>query len=276
MDRRDFVKTLRDGVGSSFLVGGLGGAVVGGGSVAAYVANERLDRVGKLSYAQQGEDLVVQNLLDTIRLKGPITYLDIGAYDPIFDSNSYAFYKAGGHGVLVEPNPAKIDRLQKVRPRDKTLNVGVGLSAGPTTGDYYVIGGTSGGLLNTFSKEDAENVQTKSHGAQFIEKVLKMPLVNINTLMQEQLGGAPNFLSIDTEGLDLGILQTMDFDRYRPDVICVETLEVGGDAVSVDILRLLETKHYSARGATFVNTIFVDDRHLSRPGPLTAPPRSKT
>jgi hypothetical protein len=73
-----------------------------------------------------------------------------------------------------------------------------------------------------------------------------MPLLNINTLMQENLGGAPNFLSIDTEGLDLGIL------------------------------RLLETNHYSARGATFVNTIFVDDRHLSRPGPLTAPLRSKT
>jgi FkbM family methyltransferase len=276
MDRRSFVKTLRDGVSGSFLVGGLGGAVVGGGSVAAYVANERLEQVGRLSYAQQGEDLVVQNVLDMIGIKGPITYLDVGAYDPIFDSNSYAFYKAGGHGVLVEPNPSKIERLQTIRPRDKVVNVGVGLSAGPTTGDYYVIGGPSGGLFNTFSKEDAEDVQTKSRGAHFIEKVLKMPLVNINTLMQEQLGGAPNFLSIDTEGLDLGILKTMDFDRYRPDVICVETMEVGGDAVSVDILRLLESKHYSARGATFVNTIFVDDRHLSQPGPLTAPLRSKT
>jgi FkbM family methyltransferase len=276
MDRRNFVKSLRDGVSGSFLVGGLGGAIVGGGSVAACAANERLGRVGKLSYAQQGEDLVVQNLLDMVKIKGPITYLDIGAYDPIFDSNSYAFYLAGGHGVLVEPNPAKVDRLRKVRPRDKTLNLGVGLSAGPMTGDYYVIGGTSGGLLNTFSKEDAEGVQAKSHGAQFIEKVLKMPLVNINTLIQEQLGGAPNFLSVDTEGLDFGILKTMDFDRYRPDVICVETLEVGGDAVSADILRLLETKRYSARGATFVNTIFVDDRHLSQPGPLTAPLRSKT
>jgi FkbM family methyltransferase len=276
MNRRSFVKNVRDGVSGSFLVGGLGGVVVGGGAVALYEANERLDQIGRWSYAQQGEDLVVQNLFDMVRIMGPITYLDVGAYDPVLDSNTYAFYEAGGHGVLVEPNPAKIDRLRKVRPRDKTLNVGVGLSAGPTTGDYYVISGSSGGLLNTFSKEDAEDVERKSHGQQVIEKVLKMPLLNINTLMQEQLGGAPQFLSIDTEGLDLGILKTMDFDRYRPDVICVETLEVGGDAVSVDILRLLESKRYSARGATFVNTIFVDDRHLSQPGPLTAPLRSKT
>ena len=274
MDRRSFVKTLRDGVSGSFLVGGLGGAIVGGGSVGAYAAHER--RLGTLSYAQQGEDLVVQNVLDMVRVDGPITYVDIGAYDRIFNSNSYAFYLAGGHGVLVEPNPSKIDRLRKVRPRDKVLNVGVGLSSLPATGDYYVIGGASDGQLNTFSKEDAEEVRTKSHGTQFIEKVLKMPLVNINTLMQEQLGGAPKFLSIDTEGLDLGILKTMDFDCYRPDVICVETLEVGGDAVSVDILRLLDSVHYSARGATFVNTIFVDDRHLSKPGPLAAPLRLKT
>jgi FkbM family methyltransferase len=275
MDRRGFVKALRDSVSGSFLVGSLGGAVVGGGAVVAYEAKQRRDEAGKWSYAQQGEDLIVQNILTAIGIKGPATYLDVGAYDPVFDSNTYALYQAGGHGVLVEPNPAKIPRLEKIRPRDKTLNAGVGLSAEPTTGDYYVIAGPSAGLLNTFSKEDAEDLQRKNPGQKVIEKVLKMPLLNINTIMQEHLGGAPNFLSIDTEGLDLEILKTLDFGRFRPDVICVETLAVGGDAVNVDILHLLESKHYSVRGATFVNTIFVDDRHLGTPGPLTAPPRAK-
>jgi FkbM family methyltransferase len=276
MDRRGFVKSLRDGVSGSFLLGSLGGTVVGGGAVAAYEANRRLDdEVGKRSYAQQGEDLIVENILKMVGMKGPATYLDVGAYDPVFDSNTYALYRAGGHGVLVEPNPAKIARLESVRPRDKTLNAGVGLSAQPTTGDYYVIAGQSAGLLNTFSKEDAEELQRKSPGQKVIEKVLKMPLLNINTIMQEHLGGAPNFLSIDTEGMDLDILKTVDFERFRPDVICVETLAVGGDAVNVDILKLFESKRYSARGATFVNTIFVDDRHLGAPGPLAAPPRAK-
>lgn len=58
--------------------------------------------------------------------------------------------------------------------------------------------------------------------------------------------------------------------------VAVETLEVASDVVNVDILRLLDSKRYSARGATFVNTIFVDDRHLSAPGPLTSALRSKT
>ncbi|HEV3030536.1 MAG TPA: hypothetical protein VG319_02780, partial [Polyangia bacterium] len=67
MDRRGFVRTLRDGVSGSFLVGGLGGAVVGGGAVGAYVAKDR--RGGKWSYAQQGEDLVVENVLGAIGVK---------------------------------------------------------------------------------------------------------------------------------------------------------------------------------------------------------------
>jgi FkbM family methyltransferase len=229
----------------------------------------------KRSFAQQGEDLIVDNIFSMLGIKRPLTYLDVGAFDPILDSNTYAFYREGARGVLVEPNPAKVERLKKVRPRDETLNVGIGVSEQQTTADYYVLGGTSDGLLNTFSKEEAEEVQRTTPGSYPIEKVLKLPLININTIIRDHLGKAPNFLSIDTEGMDLGILKTLDFDRYRPDVICVETKDVGGDAVNVDILYLLEGKRYSARGATFINTIFVDDRHLGTPGPLTAPPRAK-
>jgi FkbM family methyltransferase len=268
MDRRRFLGTLRDGVSGSFALGAVGGAAVG---VAGTALHDRRDE-GARSYAQQGEDLVVQSLLSSMGLTKP-TYLDVGAFDPVVHSNTYLMYLAGGHGVLVEPNPAKIDRLRSVRPRDITLNVGVGLGAGSSTADYYVIGGPSQGLFNTFSKDDAELVQRNTNGLHHIDQVMKLRLENINAIMQQHLGLAPNFLSIDTEGLDLGILETMDFERYRPDVICVETLKLGGDHVDLEILRFLESKRYSARGATFVNTIFIDDRHLSEPGPLTAPPR---
>jgi FkbM family methyltransferase len=270
MDRRRFLGSLRDGVSGSFVLGGVGGAAVGVAATALHYDREP----GVRSYAQQGEDLVVQHLLSVAGVAKP-TYLDVGAFDPVVHSNTYLMYRAGGHGVLVEPNPAKVDRLRGGRPNDVTLNIGVGVEAGSSTSDYYVIGGPSQGLFNTFSKKDAELVQRASNGLHYIEKVMKLPLENINAIMKQHLGGAPNFLSIDTEGLDLDILKTMDFERYRPDVICVETLELGSDHVGLDILRFLESKRYSARGATFVNTIFIDDRHLSEPGPLTSPPRPR-
>jgi FkbM family methyltransferase len=271
MNRRSFLESLRNGVSGSFALGAVGGAAVGVGATAL-----RYDREpGVRSYAQQGEDLVISNLFSLLNITAKPTYLDVGAFDPIVHSNTYLMYRAGGHGVLVEPNPAKVAHLREVRPRDVTLNIGVGLAAGSSTADYYVIGGPSQGLFNTFSKEDAELVQRNSNGLHHIDQVMKLPLENINSIMQQHLGGAPNFLSIDTEGMDLDILKTLDFQRYRPDVICVETLEVGSDHVEVEILRFLESKGYSARGATFVNTIFVDDRHLSQPGPLTTPPHPR-
>lgn len=279
MDRRSFVKVVRDSISGSFVLGAVGGAAVGGGGVALYDRREP----GHVSYAQQGEDLIVANLLEILKITKP-TYLDVGAYDPILHSNTYLLYTQGGRGVLVEPNPARTKRLADVRPRDKTLNIGIGITPGLTSADYYVIGGPSKGLFNTFSKADAELVQTRTQGEHFIEKVLKMPLENINSVIDRNFpssqgapgaSSAPNFLSIDTEGLDLNILKTMDFERHRPDVICVETLDLGSDHVDMEIVRFLESKRYSVRGATFVNTIFVDDRHLTQPGPLSSPPRDK-
>ena len=80
----------------------------------------------------------------------------------------------------------------------------------------------------------------------------------------------------DDNAANLDILKTLDFERFRPDVICVETTVPGSDAVNLEVVRYLESKNYSARGATWINTIFVDDRRLSHPGPLTAAPRPKT
>ena len=63
----------------------------------------------KESYAQMGEDLVCDHYLGE-PLKG--VYLDIGAYEPIFLSNTYLFYKRGWTGITVEPNPLKSEMFR--------------------------------------------------------------------------------------------------------------------------------------------------------------------
>ena len=52
------------------------------------------------------------------------------------------------------------------------------------------------------------------------------------------------------------------FERFRPDVVCVETLEIGGRRPLAEIMELLLQKGYQPRGGSFVNTIFVDRRHI--------------
>lgn len=261
LDRRGFLTGATRQLSGSFVLGAAGGAAIGATSMWLY--DHRDLQYGTRSYAQIGEDLVVWQILHIVLGIDKPTYLDVGAYDPISINNTYLFYEQGCQGVLVEPNPALWDRLQKVRPRDTLLKAGIGLGGPEKEADYYVIGGGPGtGVLNTFSKEEADTVIAKSDGKFFVQEVLKMPFLDINAVMAEHFQGAPNFVSIDTEGLDLAILKTIDFNRYRPDVFCVETMPFRSRQIEMPILDFMAAKNYMVRGGSFVNTVFVDKRHI--------------
>lgn len=208
----------------------------------------------QVSWAQQGEDLVLRSVLEGIGVKAP-TYLDVGAFHPTISSNTYLFYLLGGRGVLVEPNPMMVDLLRRTRPDDDVVAAGIGIDE-RSAADYYIIRNVP--QLNTFSREQAER-----HGPGAIERVVEMPLVSIESVMTEHFDGkSPDLVSIDVEGLDLQVLQTLDFARFRPAVFCVET-KVHGVTEQVDPIAVLMAEHgYVVRGGSFVNTIFVDAKRL--------------
>jgi len=212
----------------------------------------------RLSYAQQGEDVVLQAVFEHLGIERP-RYLDIGAFHPSISSNTFLFYVQGSRGVLVEPNPFMAALLQRARPEDTVLPVGVSVD-GRTEADYYVI--RERPQLNTFSREQADRYVAES-GAGTLERVMKMPLRSLDDILQEHFAAAPpDLLSIDVEGLDLPLLQTLSFDRFRPPVLCVETLVYGTSERREPTLALLAEHGYEVRAGTFVNTIFVDRQRL--------------
>jgi FkbM family methyltransferase len=220
----------------------------------AKIADDVAKGRGTISYAQFGEDLVAGGLFYSIQKGRPETFLDIGAYDPIISNNTYLFYLAGARGVLVEPNPGITNDLRTARPGDTVLPVGIGITDDPSA-DYYVM---EIDQLNTFSKEQAELLKTQGHT---IKEVIKMPLVNINKVIAEHFKGkAPDFLSIDIEGLDFAVLNTLDYARFRPKVICAETLVTGTLRHNQDTLKLMTEKGYELRGMTYPNTFFIDKK----------------
>jgi FkbM family methyltransferase len=213
--------------------------------------------VGNESFSQCGEDLVVAFTTGYLGMRRLFTYLDVGANDPVKFSNTYYFYRKGHRGVLVEPNRSLCDRLRAKRPEDATVQAGIGAAAGEA--DYYIM--THDGL-NTFSKQEAEHQVEASRGKIAIREVIRMPLLNINDVMDEHFHGAPDFLSVDTEGLDLAILESIDYGRFRPGIICAETLISNSRKTRPEIPEFLATKGYVVRGGSFVNTIFVDSKRL--------------
>ena len=223
-------------------------------SVAKKAAEQAaIDATGTLSFAQSGEDLIAQFIFHYLQVP-KITYLDVGAHDPVAMNNTYFFYRGGFRGVLVEPNVEMCKKLRAVRPQDTTLEAGIGVTAAREA-DYYLM---TESAWNTFSKQEAEHMTRVTGGGIKVERVIKMPLLEINDVMAKHFGGAPTFLSIDAEGLHLAILKTIDFKRFRPVVICVETLIAGTKRYIPEIPAFLETQKYVVRGSTFVNTLFVD------------------
>ena len=83
--------------------------------------------IGYPSFSAAGEDrLVIAWLRVIARMKmSDVRYCDIGANHPKYLSNTFALYRSGASGVLIEPDPLLCAKLRSARPRDSVVNVGV-------------------------------------------------------------------------------------------------------------------------------------------------------
>ncbi len=210
--------------------------------------------LGKPSFSQTGEDRILHFLFQSIGIKNP-TYLDIGANHPVNGNNSYFFYQRGSKGVCVEPDPALAAQINQVRERDICLNVGIGFTE-IAAADFYIFPKPYTGW-NTFSKNEAEYRKANWHP---YEKIIKMPLQNINDILEQNFKSTPDFISIDVEGLDFDILKSLDFDKHQPKVLLVETLHYGENNKPEKLTYIIDfvcSKGYSVYADTYVNTIFL-------------------
>jgi FkbM family methyltransferase len=216
---------------------------------------------GQRTWSQSGEDAIIAFLLEhELHVASP-TYLDIGAHHPTYLSNTYLFYTRGSRGVLVEPDPVLFEDILRVRKRDTCLNIGIGLGEARDA-ELFVM---SAPTLNTFVREEAERIAAM--GFHRIEKVVKVPLVPVNQILAEHFQRGPEILSLDVEGLDLQILQSLDYERFRPTVVCVETLTYADDKTAhklPEIPAFLATKGYEIYADTRINTILVDGEAWKR------------
>ncbi len=213
----------------------------------------------RISYSQSGEDLIIRQIFTALGLDR-ITYLDLGANHPTRFSNTYLFYSNGSSGVCVEPDPTAQPLFRKWRGRDMLLTCGVGLEEGEA--DFYIM---TTNTLSTFSKEEAERYQ--GYGSQKITRVVKLPLKPVNAILEQYFEKCPNLISLDIEGMDFQILQSLDLDKWRPEVFCIETLTYTEDKTErklEEIMEYMQSRDYLVYGDTFINTVFVDKKSWQR------------
>jgi FkbM family methyltransferase len=204
---------------------------------------------GQLTYAQLGEDLILEHLLQG---KNKGTYIDVGANNPRFLSNTYLFYRKGWSGLTVDPNPAKIRQHKIVRPRDTAINCAVGAEGHFT---YYLY--TEDGL-NTTSESTADAYKADGILPTSITQVNVVPL---HVLAKQNLNSKHiDILSLDTEGNDMHILETNDWNLCKPAYIILETLEYRANGFGNKLNNIydvfLQPLGYIAIAETHINTIY--------------------
>jgi FkbM family methyltransferase len=209
---------------------------------------------GKASYSQTGEDIIVQYLFESLKIEKP-TYLEIGTNQPLICNNTYIFYLKGCYGVCIEPDKNMVGLIKAKRPGNIVLNIGIGLDE-KENADFYLFPTEVNGW-STFSKEEAI-IREKETGIGF--STVKVELQSINTVIAKYFKPHPNFISLDVEGLDLEILQSLDLKKYRPEVICVETVTFGylnnTEEKIGSISEFMHANGYFTYADTHVNTIY--------------------
>jgi FkbM family methyltransferase len=169
-----------------------------------------------MCYSQDGEDKLLLSFYEgNWKMKG--FYVDIGAYHPIYFSNTKLFYDMGWKGINIDANPEAIKKFDEARKRDINIQMGVSDTAGEL--NYYVIGKESTG--NSFSEQLIEKRGNK------IEDIIKIKVKPINEILDDYLPRDQHidFITIDVEDFEWRIIKTFNFDKYAPDFFLIEELE---------------------------------------------------
>jgi len=163
------------------------------------------------SYSQYKEDLIIEKLIN----KPQGWYVDIGASDPLRFNNTYRFYRRGWRGINIDPNAANIRKFSIHRPEDINLNIGIDKRTNQLP--FYEMWPST---LSTFSRSDKENYETQGYKFVGVTKIQVWPLAKVLDIYAKNR--SIDFFSIDTEGYDLRVLESNNWRKYRPKVICIE------------------------------------------------------
>jgi FkbM family methyltransferase len=175
---------------------------------------EKADSFGVLAYAQDGEDMILRRMFEG---QSQGFYVDVGAHHPFRFSNTCYFHRHGWHGINIDANPAAIDEFRRYRPSD--INVCVGISDASGTLAFHRFNESA---LDTFDAALAAE-RAKLPGYRLVEKS-EVAVRRLGEVLVEHLpaGQSIDFLSVDVEGLDLQVLKSNDWSRFRPRVLLVE------------------------------------------------------
>lgn len=171
------------------------------------------------SYAQFGEDL---GILDFFGDHWRGYFVDVGGNDGIRDSNTALLEERGWQGVVIEANP-ELTETAKTRRACVVLNYAVTDRQDASSLVFYAVKGPALNLngLSTTCPSDEFFAMAKGYGATITE--ILVPCKTLTAILDEAKCPAKiDVLSVDVEGAEVGVIESLDFVKYEPRLIICE------------------------------------------------------
>jgi FkbM family methyltransferase len=168
----------------------------------------------KRAFGHFGDDIAIECLYrETFGLNALKSgfYVDVGSFHPTKYSNTFRFYKRGWDGVEIDLEAEKLRAFRMLRPRDLAVQAAVSQTPGKLTfyGDHF----------SPYTTSDANNTGALERSGRFEVETRTLTDILDETKFRDR---EIDLLDIDCEGMDLEVLRSLDFNRYRPKIVAVE------------------------------------------------------
>lgn len=202
------------------------------------------------SRSQFGEELhLVQNYFYGL---GKGTFIELGALDGLEFCNTVGLERdLGWRGLMIEGSPASYTKLVKNRPAQTLINSCICKNISTVHYLDYVSGFDNPAVFGIWE------FMTSSHkemwfpdlnsGKKSVPESSAVPCVPLGSILNLFHVTHINLFSLDVEGGELQVLQSINFDRIKFDVMIVE-------GRNEEVLKLLQSKGY----------VLVEDISLNR------------
>jgi FkbM family methyltransferase len=185
-------------------------------------------------------------------------FIDIGAHDGILFSNSLFFERYNGwSGICVEPNPVVFNKLVLNRI---SINLNVCIGSENRKVKFTQIEGYSEMLSGITEKYDDRHIERINHdilikGGKKAE--IEVDMITLNTI-DELKNKKIDFISIDTEGNEFDIINSINFD-----LLDVKSLVVENNYKDNRIAAYLSSFGFKLIYKLDCDEVFLNKKHFS-------------
>ncbi|MFS8038059.1 FkbM family methyltransferase [Xanthobacter sp. AM11] len=146
--------------------------------------------------------------------------MEVGAYDPIFQSQTYHLELVGWDGLLVEPMPDFAENL--TRSRKARVRQCACVAPGEAARGSIRLLDLRGGSTVRFTAKMAAN-----------QTVIEVPAATLDSVLEDAGVERVDFLSVDVEGAEPDVLRGLTLSRYKPRLVIVDDRDRFGETCGV-------------------------------------------